>query len=599
MGHGPEAGDVFWIGQVNGTPQNGEFSFWNTGEPNNFNGDEDYAHITDPSIGNIGSWNDLPNAGDADPSSPYYPKGYFVEFGGMPGDPEINLSASTSIITPRLTVNASSACGNSQTQLTVTSNTPRVLWYATETSTAVINEGFTYDVTINMTTTYWVVPLFDGCTSGKRIPLTVTVFPLPDAVDIRITQCDDEVQDGLAIFKLNDYADAVSNGAVNNRTVTFYEDASLTIPIAGESYASLSNPQTIYAEVLDTSSGCANTSEVILETSVSEANAAVLEQCDNPQKTGLVSFDLSLANDQVLQSLPKDFDVSYYLSYQDALLETNGLPINYTNEVAYNQTIFARVEDDGACYTIGELQLSVISLPQLAPDADVFYCLNKFPEPITISGAVINDNPSNYLYTWSTGETTIDIEVNEPGIYTVAVMLPDGCTKTRTITVLPADIATIEDIMVDDIRANNSIIINVSGDGIYEFALDDPNMIWQSSNTFTNVPAGMYSVFIRDVKNDCGLVSVEVNVIGYSSYFTPNGDGINELWSLRGVSELFQRNSKVFIFDRYGKLLYTLNSAEESWDGSFGGNALPTSDYWFSATLEDGRNFRGHFTLKR
>ncbi len=597
---GPEAGDVFWIGQANGTPQDGAFSFWNTGEPNNFNGDEDYAHITDPSIGNVGSWNDLPNAGDGDVNSPYYPKGYFVEFGGMPGDPEINLSASTSIITPKLSSESTaSACGNVTTQLSVTANTPRVLWYDSETSTTVINQGLTYDVNLNETTTFWVVPLFDGCSTGTREPLTVTVFPIPEAVDINITQCDDEVQDGLAIFNLNDYADAVADGVVSNRDVNFFEDIALTIPIDGDSYNSISNPQTVFAEIIATDTGCSNVSEITLQTNSNNATTAFLEQCDNQDETGLVTFDLSLADNQVLTSLPLDFEVSYYLTYEDALLETSVLPINYTNEIPYSQTIFARVEDDGACYTIGEVNLTVIGLPELEPDEEVFYCLNTFPEPITLSGGVLNDIPNNYYYNWSTGETTIDIEVNQVGVYTVEVMPVNGCPKIRTITVSASDIATIDEVLVTDLTENNSITLEVSGDGTYEFALNNEIGPYQTSNTFDNLIAGIYTVYIRDAKNNCGIISTEVSVVGYPKFFTPNGDNINERWQLSGVSEQFQPNSEVFIFDRFGKLVYTITSAEQSWDGNFNGSAMPTSDYWFSATLEDGRNFKGHFTLKR
>ena len=53
---GPEIGTVFWNGAVSGsTPY---FAFWNTNEPNN-QGNEDYAHVTAPGIGQPGSWNDL------------------------------------------------------------------------------------------------------------------------------------------------------------------------------------------------------------------------------------------------------------------------------------------------------------------------------------------------------------------------------------------------------------------------------------------------------------------------------------------------------------------------------------------------------------
>lgn len=96
---GPEAGTPFWSGRANGTtvaPTN--FAFWNGGEPNQ-SGNEDYAHITDPGVvrggASVGSWNDLSNTGAG--SGAYQPQGYVVEYGGMPGDPVLNISATTSI----------------------------------------------------------------------------------------------------------------------------------------------------------------------------------------------------------------------------------------------------------------------------------------------------------------------------------------------------------------------------------------------------------------------------------------------------------------------------------------------------------------------
>ena len=97
---GPEAGINFWNGnQPNGNPVAGMYSNWNNDpvEPNQ-SGNEDYAHITDDSVGLIGSWNDLGNSGAS--SGPYQPKGYIVEYGGMPGDPELNLSSSTVLLAP-------------------------------------------------------------------------------------------------------------------------------------------------------------------------------------------------------------------------------------------------------------------------------------------------------------------------------------------------------------------------------------------------------------------------------------------------------------------------------------------------------------------
>ncbi|MDG5492731.1 T9SS type B sorting domain-containing protein [Psychroserpens sp. SPM9] len=598
---GPEANTLFWTGAVNGQPVNDEYSFWNTGEPNNFN-NEDYAHITDPSIGNIGSWNDLPNAGDpGGPSSPYYPRGFFVEFGGMPDDPDVNLSASTIIITPKLVYEDLLVCDQGDVTIAVTSNTNTVLWYETPSSSVLLNSGLTYSTFLETTTTFWVLPLFDGCTSGPRTPITVSVPDLPQANAISIRQCDDTIQDGISVFNLDNYFEEITGNITENRTVNFFEDASLLTEINGSNFSNTSNPQTLYALVVNTETGCSNSAEVVLEVVVSSnENSALLEVCDDLVEDGFVTFDLSMASDQILLGAPIDATVNYYETYEDASLEVNSLPLMFFNTVAHVQTIYARVNNNTDCYGINEVTLVVKELPQLSDTFEtIYYCLNTYPETITLSGGIVNAIPNNYYYNWSTGETTMSIEVNETGTYTVEVTEPDGCSNLRTIQVLPSNIATIESVVVQDLSSNNSISILVSGEGDYEYALNSITGPFQSSNTFEFLEAGIYTVYIRDIKNDCGSVVQDVSVIGYPKFFTPNGDGYHDTWKLKGISEQFQPHSKVYIFDRFGKLIYTLNSPSDAWDGTFNGKALPTSDYWFSVTLEDGRVFKNHFTLKR
>lgn len=90
---GPEVGIQFWSGAAGGTELT--FAFWNSGEPNNAGG-EDYAHITDPAVtSSPGSWNDLPNTTST--GGNYQAKGYIVEYGGMPGDPVLQITALTTI----------------------------------------------------------------------------------------------------------------------------------------------------------------------------------------------------------------------------------------------------------------------------------------------------------------------------------------------------------------------------------------------------------------------------------------------------------------------------------------------------------------------
>ncbi len=601
---GPEAGQIFWNGAVSGSAPNGMFTYWNSGEPNNCCGGENYAHITDPDIGILGSWNDLPNTGSTDPESPYHPQGYIIEFGGMDGEPDdIDVSGSTTITMPKTEITTADVCDEGVIEISLSTNVDEVLWFETETSTEVINTGLYYEDYINTNTTYYILPLFEGCTDGVRIPVTVNAFTSPIANDITIIQCDDEVVDGISSFNLSTYTDDIVRNELGQVVpiwdISFYENEALTIPIDDTNYVNTENFQVVYAKVLDASSGCFKSSEVTLQVNTASGEVFSLEVCDDFIEDGFAFFDLTEADDQILGSSPINANLAYYVTYNEALIRTNEITEDYFNEVAYNQTIYARVDIDDVCYAINEVNLTVKDLPPVSQYEEVYYCLNSFPETITLNGGVVDDIPNNFYYEWSTGETTINIEVDQIGVYDVFVTRPQGCTNRRSIRVLPSSTATVETIEVTDVSENNTITILVSGDGEYIYALDDENGIYQESNVFENVTSGIHTVFIKDVKADCGIVSEEVSVLGFPKFFTPNGDTVNDTWQIKGFSSRFPNTASVKIFDRYGKLLIVLNEQNPSWDGHYNGYLQPNDDYWFLAELEDGRTFRGHFSLKR
>ncbi|WP_298535077.1 proprotein convertase P-domain-containing protein, partial [uncultured Algibacter sp.] len=132
-------GTPFWSGNTGGTtvaPVN--FAFWNPGlEPNNCCGGEDYAHITDITIGPVGSWNDLPNAGG---SGAYASQGYVVEYGGTPGDPVLSISATTTINLTSISISSQpgddSICAGDNSSFSVSASAPnQTLTYQWQVST--------------------------------------------------------------------------------------------------------------------------------------------------------------------------------------------------------------------------------------------------------------------------------------------------------------------------------------------------------------------------------------------------------------------------------------------------------------------------------
>ena len=433
---------------------------------------------------------------------------------------------------------------------------------------------------------------------------TLNVNDAPEAFDTTIIQCDEDgIPEGFTTFNIDEIFDDITGGATN-RAINYYlsvQDALDDVDqINGNAFENYFNPQIVYAKIINETTGCFNIAIITLEVSSTSSNNAFIETCDDDgTEDGFHSFSLSDVDDAILAGLPAGLDLVYYETYLDALTEENPLSNTFTNTSPYTQTIYARVENSNSCYGISEVLLTVLELPNIEIEYETLYCLNFFPELITLTGGVIGDNPSNYYYNWSTGETTSEIMVNEPGTYSVRVTNTDGCFKDRTVTVIPSNIATITDINVVDASQNNSITVFVSGEGDYVYALNDINGPYQESNVFENIIPGLYTVFVKDIKNDCGIIDTLVSVIGFPKYFTPNSDNIHDYWQIYGASTEFQSQSIIYIFDRYGKLIIELDPLSKGWDGTLNGYALPSTDYWFYVTLEDGRVFKSHFALRR
>ncbi len=304
------------------------------------------------------------------------------------------------------------------------------------------------------------------------------------------------------------------------------------------------------------------------------------------------TFSLNDQNALILGNQnPNNFTVSYHLNQADANSGDNALPNNYTN-TNNPQTIYARVIHNtlDVCYATTSFQIQVGDIPVIDDDETISICDGSTTTLTATSGYD--------AYEWSTGETSQSIVVSQGGNYSVTVKNMFGnnsCEAIQNFTVYTSSIATIENIETIDWTANsNSISVSVSGTGDYVFSLD--GIIYQESNVFNNLPAGSYTVFVKDL-NDCGIVTEDVSILNYPSFFTPNNDGYNDYWQI--IESQTEPSLEVTIFDRFGKILTSFYGNHFGWDGTYNGNNMPTNDYWFLVKRADGTTHRGHFTLKR
>ena len=141
----------------------------------------------------------------------------------------------------------------------------------------------------------------------------------------------------------------------------------------------------------------------------------------------------------------------------------------------------------------------------------------------------------------------------------------------------------------------NSIeLITPATNANYEFSIDGIN--YQSNTLFTSVPKGNYIAYVRNSAT-CEYTTYPFTILDYPTFFTPNGDGFNDIWKIDGL-DLYPQ-AVISIFDRFGKLLKQMNSNSVGWNGNFNGTQLPADDYWFRLVLNDNQIVNGHFSLKR
>ncbi|NDP26061.1 MAG: T9SS type B sorting domain-containing protein [Flavobacterium sp.] len=460
----------------------------------------------------------------------------------------------------------------------------------------------------------------DNACYGLGPYLTLKVEALPIANIITISrQCDDN-NDGIFTFDTSSLESDLLKGQTNV-TITYFDQANNPLKDANGILITSPFPadfettsQTIKAVVTNkTPQKCFDETTITFIVDASPqafpVPSTLTTTCDdepNPiDQDGKFAFDTSTFETTILGA-----QIGMIVKYYD----TNNvlLPSPLPNPFVTNtQNITAKVQNplNTICSASTVLNFVVHPIPKIDLNLDgldnELVCQNISTFFVTLDAGITDGSPtSDYNYIWTkdgqiTGINSPTLEVNSVGVYTVEVSNNAGCSRMRTITVTASNKASITSVDVVDLSDNNTVTVTVTGPGIYEYSLDEPTGFWQDSNFFNNVPAGVHIVYVND-KNGCGSVHQEIVLVGVPKFFTPNNDGYNDYWSVKGVNETFNSKSIIYIYDRYGKLLKQwVSYLNQGWDGTFNGVPLPADDYWFTLKLEDGRETKGHFSLKR
>lgn len=447
---------------------------------------------------------------------------------------------------------------------------------------------------------------------GPYINLTVEALPVANPVNLGVF-CDDNPRDNVVNHNFDTTAieSTILGGQSLSNVKIEYTTANNTV------YTILPNPflsetQTINVRVTnkltnDPNGACYDETTIDLKVDKKAFGDPVYvpEQCDEDATDNIATYSFDTSNIQTsLVGAQTGFDIKYFA--QDGTILPGPLPNPFKTAT---QRIKVVVENplNATCNTETFIQFTVNPLPDLELFNDEIICSGKLNDFVKLNAGLQSGYSSDYTYVWSrNGTGSINGAVDyyytatDDGVYTTIVKnFNTGCERIRTNTVTFSQKATITDVIIVDLTENATVDIKTSGKGTYEYSIDEQEGPFQTSSFFQNVSPGFHTVYVHDIDR-CGTAEQLIAVLGAPKFFTPNGDGVNDTWKILGVNSVFYKDSRMIIFDRFGKVLKEITGRnDEGWDGTYNGQPLPSDDYWFVFNVDDGRTARGHFALKR
>ncbi len=223
----------------------------------------------------------------------------------------------------------------------------------------------------------------------------------------------------------------------------------------------------------------------------------------------------------------------------------------YTSSGTYNDTLTAV---DG-CDSIVSLQLVI-----------------KSPSSVTINKTICQGQ--SYL-----GYTN-------GGIYEDTLTAVDGCDSIRTLQL------TVLQHPVPDLGGDKNLC---SGDTVILYPGKFDTYLWQDGSVQSHLTVrqpGSYSVTVTD---SCGSASAQTTItqgtceIYFPSAFTPNNDGINDVFRILNAPNL--STCDLIVYNRWGQKIFETNDYNKGWDGSVKGQSSEPGVYaWFCKFKKSGSN---------
>ena len=438
---------------------------------------------------------------------------------------------------------------------------------------------------------YTVTPKSGSC-EGDNFTVTVTVNPKPViTVNPAADVCNNLTVDLAATFSSN----------VSGSTFAYYTDAAGTSPAsvttakwnASAPNQAVDQTTTLYA--IATANGCPSE---IASSSVTIKHKPVAPTVENIRECAAVTPEA-----REWASLVSNVEANAELKWYNGSAVVT--PADFDMSVAMNKAYSVTQTVNGCESDKSMVEVHIKPLPEAPMVTNNVVCEGVGSKAWR---DLVTSRVDGGVKTWfsdinGTAQIAepITISFSKPGERTAYVAIEkDGCLSeivevSSSVHETPSFAEVIDE-------SDESTTLRVNGVAPFTYLLD--KNIREQFDGEVNLgilSIGNHPLTVSDeigCKRDT-VLRIEPIPLVPDKFFTPNGDGVNDKWTIKGLERYPE--TKIFLHDRYGKELAEFKAKDfDGWDGKYNGEDMPSTDYWYIIELrETGKRMVGHFLLRR
>ena len=293
----------------------------------------------------------------------------------------------------------------------------------------------------------------------------------------------------------------------------------------------------------------------------------------------------------------------------------------YASPGTYAVSLTAEVPSVTGCIQTYTAEVTAIAEPTI--DFDVAPLSGCPPLAVTVTNQSESETPTSYEWTWGDGTTSVTQGTTHyydfPGSFQIHLDMQTGGYCERSLSLSSADLVEVLPIPEAGLTVTPDVVdildptvwVSYAGndevDCFYSFG--DGNGLEGCYVAYTYEEGGVFTIN-QTVINEVGCAATatgEVTVTGTVFYapnsFTPDGDGLNDVWIpvVTGIVSY-----KLEVFNRWGELVFETLDEKEPWLGQKGNDGqhyCPNGMYFYRATYVDKLNYprvaEGHLYINR